>query len=1079
MNSIQAYEEKVKCRLLRILCLLVLCETASFAGTGGKISGRITDKATNEGVIGVNVVINGTTQGATTDARGDYFILGVPPGMYSVTASCIGYRRVTQTEVRVRIDQTTILNFALSEELIQSEGVTIVAERPKVELDLTSSKESISRDEIANSWGTSVKEAIADLASTNINGGIRGSFGTDVSYRMDGMDLRDPASNSNFGSVNLSTVQEIEVLTGGWNAEYGQANGSIINIITRKAEDRIRGVISYRMRPPGVYHWGRDFFGNQDFFSTVMETPEFWNPDGKWKSPWMADSLPGYSGGIPYYRAMSDTGRALAWKQYVDANPMKDYSKHMQWEEEITLYGPITDQIGFMISGRYKEGVTIYPSSLAFNPDMTFQGSLDWRIRTGTKLSLNAIFSKFKNSGTPRTSYQSSEEVGPDIEDQGFPYLTDPYSESRFWVYGTKGNSDEYTVRPPEKAQMLNLQAKLTHMFSDKTFMKVAFQHSHMEYRLDYLDVMRSGNFPNMNLPSTALPDTLSIPGSTLPGYGRDFPISFQSGYIRWGMPGDIWRNWSDSRTYVLKGDLTSQITKNHLVKSGFIFSLQEYQKTVHEGTMLGGTAARYAQVNDIIPETNHPYEGAIYAQDKIELGGMIVNAGLRLDFFNINKAVSTDIFDPLMISAETPGNPGKIGKVGYRPDGSGPDYYAPATQYALSPRLGISHPITETTVLHFMFGKFYQRPSWNKLLNMPEVIAQGDGFTYDMTTDWQLPDTTTVIYRFYGPKVGNPALTWEKMTQYEIGFEQNIADMLLFDFTLYVKDAYDLTSLGIDQGPASSSFQESGGSVDTRLYGDPYNPDGQVPGRNIRWLYTTVNGAWARVRGIEMKLGSRLRWINIDLSYNLSYLATGEYHYDRMYKSFPDGKRAEDRYTNGVWTPSNSKNNNTDNGNVGTDDAGWNPHNSAIMRLNITSPEDFGPVIFGCHPFGDWSISTSTRWVEGETYTWYPSDYTGERTPDNRRWEDRWNTNLNINKAFWRNSGLKVKLFVQVTNLFNNRHLRLLSDEPDRLLNGTQLTTYLTNGMLPFNSFTKEPAEWYWYTNLPMQMNIGMSIEF
>ncbi len=1069
----------MKHRFIEILCLLFLFENSSVASTAGKISGHITDKKTNEGIIGVNVFILGRSQGATTDAHGDYFILNILPGIYSVSASCLGFGKLTQTEVRVRIDQTTTLNFVLTEELVQTEGVTIVAEKPKVELDLTASKESISRDDLANSWGSSVTEAISDLTSTNIHGGIRGSYGTDVLFRMDGMELRDPGSNSNFSSVNLSTIQEVEVLTGGWNAEYGQANGSIINIITRKAEDRIHGVVTYRMRPPDVYHWGRDFFGDQDFFSTIMETPEYWNPQKKWKSPWMTDSLPGYPGTDPYYRAMSDTDRALSWKKYIDANPMKDYSNRMQWEQEITLYGPIADRIGFMLSGRYKEGVTVYPSAYAFNPEMTFQGSINWQIQKRTKVDLTAIFTKFVNSGTPRTTYQSSEEVGPDIEDQGLPYLSDPYSESRLWLYGTKGNSDEYTVRPAEKAQMLNVQAKVMHVFSDKTFLELSLQHSQMKYRLDYQDIMRSGNFPDVNLPWSELPDTASIPGSVIPGYGRAFPISFQSGYIRWGMPGDIWKNWSDSRTYIVKGDLTSQLTKNHLLKGGFILSLQEYQKIVHEGTMLGGTAGRYAQVNDIIPETNHPYEGAAYVQDKIEYGGIIVNAGLRLDFFNINKAVSTDIFDPLMISAVTPGNSGQIGKVGYRPDGSGPNYYRPETQYALSPRLGISHPITETTVLHFMYGKFYQRPSWNKFLNAPEVVARGNGFTYNMTTDWQLPDTTTVVYRFYGPKAGNPGLTWEKMTQYEIGIEQNIADKFSFDFTMYVKDAYDLTSLGIDQGPASTSFEESGGSVDTRLYGDPYSPDLEIPGSNIRWLYTTVNGAWARVRGIEIKLASMFRWINIDLSYNLSYLATGEYHLDRMYKSFPSGQLGEDRYTNGAWTPNNTKDNNFDNGNVGTDDAGWNPHNSALLKFNIASPEDFGPFIFGCYLFGDWSISTSTRWVQGEIYTWYPTDYTGERIPDNRRWEDRWTTNLNVNKSLRLFSGLKVKLFVQVTNCFNNKHLRLFSDGTDRLLNSNQLTTYLTQGILPFNALTKEPAEWYWYTNLPMQMNIGTSLEF
>ncbi len=133
--------------------------------------------------------------------------------------------------------------------------------------------------------------------------------------------------------------------------------------------------------------------------------------------------------------------------------------------------------------------------------------------------------------------------------------------------------------------------------------------------------------------------------------------------------------------------------------------------------------------MNDIISIKDHPYEGAAYVQDKIEVGGMVVNAGLRLDFFNANKNVSSDIYDPLMISALTPGNSGTIGLVGYRPDGSGPGYTRTPTRYAISPRLGISHPITETTVLHFMFGIFNQRPPWQKLLANSVVWTDTRGF--------------------------------------------------------------------------------------------------------------------------------------------------------------------------------------------------------------------------------------------------------------------------------------------------------------------------------------------------------------
>jgi len=162
---------------------------------------------------------------------------------------------------------------------------------------------------------------------------------------------------------------------------------------------------------------------------------------------------------------------------------------------------------------------------------------------------------------------------------------------------------------------------------------------------------------------------------------------------------------------------------------------------------------------------------------------------------------------------------------------------------------------------------------------------------------------------------------------------------------------------------------------------------------------------------------------------------------------------------------------NNTDGGGIGVDDAAWNPHNSVLVKLSAKSPPDFGPSFGGVHIFGDWSLSSSTRWVQGDEFTWYPSDYLDIKLPNNRRWEDRWNTNLNVTRNIHLMNNVSMRLFVQVTNLFNSRHLRQLG--------GTELDNYMTAGILPFQSTTKEPTEWNWYTNQPRQIYFGTTIEF
>lgn len=276
-----------------------------FAGTTGKIAGRMVEAKTGEGLPGVNVVVQGTGLGAVSDPDGYYSIINIPPGSYSVKASLIGYATTVVAEVRVKIDQTTEVNFSLRQEAVEMGEVVIVAEKPKVERDLTASKQSLNREEVVKSWGTDLNEVISDLPGKNINGGIRGGFGLDVAYAVDGMDMRDIGSNTNFTTVNLSTIQEVEVLTGGWNAEYGQANGAIVNVVTRSSRDRLHGIASARMRPAGKYHWGQNIYDPNGVFRTTMTTPDFWNPQSTWQTRWMEKPVAGYDGRLAVFRSMT------------------------------------------------------------------------------------------------------------------------------------------------------------------------------------------------------------------------------------------------------------------------------------------------------------------------------------------------------------------------------------------------------------------------------------------------------------------------------------------------------------------------------------------------------------------------------------------------------------------------------------------------------------------------------------------------------------------------------------------------------------------------------------------------------
>ncbi|MBD3290168.1 TonB-dependent receptor plug domain-containing protein, partial [candidate division KSB1 bacterium] len=1022
------------------------------------IAGTVQDAKSGEALPGANVFIDNTSLGAATGLDGNYFILNVPPGNYSLKVTMIGYKSTMVKNIQVKIDQTTPVDISLIPTHIEGEEVVVVAERPAVEIDLTASKQTMSTEDIDRSWGTELEEVISDLPGVNINGGIRGGFGLHEAYRVDGMDMRDVGSNTNFKTVNLSTIQEVEVLTGGFNAEYGQANGAIMNIVTKSASDRIHAIYNYRMRPAGKYHWGKYIYGADTFQRTVMCTPEFWDPNSTWQSQWMDEAMPGYGGDIEPFVNWTPEQRAEWWKNFVndeDFHAQMNYAERMEWETELTVYGPLTKKLGFMLSGRYREGVPRYPSALKYNPDMTFQGALNYQLSTNTKFEVSGVYTKFKNSGASKTNFASTEDTYHD--NSPFPFVTSPYDRYTYWMYGASSSS-QWNIRAPEYSEFFSLQGKITHTFSPRTFMQVAVQHSRMDYRMDYRDVMKTAFYPDSELPFVPA----EYPYSGL-------PIQSSIASYKWAFPGDVWSNRVRTNNTTIKYDLTSQIMIHHQIKTGVLFSYQKFDKVLHDHQNLEVGKEPDIHVTDLGPSTSHPYEGAFYIQDKMEFEGMVINAGVRVDFFDANKTVAANFFDPLMISDRADDNPGLIGRISFNPDGSGDAYKETPTRWAVSPRFGISHPISENTVLHFMYGEFYQRPPWQKIAGPILVETNAplpeEGGNSELNLN---PDSVLVNYNFYTHYNPNPALEFEKMTQYEVGVKQNIADMFNLDVTMYYRDAHNLTSRGISRG--SNAFNNTriasmsrSRYVVARLYGDPSGSDDRILGKSIGLFETYVNGAWAQVRGIEATFGTKFRYINLRANYTLSFLTSGVYHVYHAFQYYPDKN-----------TFSGADNN--DNGTNGVDDDAWNPHNSAFLKLSLMTPKNFGPVILSFYPFENLTLHTSTTWAQGSRFTYYaPGTPDRLRVPNNRRWKDRWNTNMNITKEIELSQSITFNLSVQVKNLFNQKHLRL----PGSSDRSNDRIRYFEEGKLPVHDITLEPLEWNWYYNRPREIYVGMGLEF
>ena len=218
-------------------------------GTTGKITGHIRDALTGEGLAGANIMIEGTYMGAATDLEGYYVILNVPPRVYDVKVMMIGYTTVRSTGARVSIDFTTKLDFQLRQAVLEGEEVSVTASRPIVRKDLTSSLSIVGSEELAEMPVEEFVDILALQAGIVVGSGgeihMRGGRSSEISYMVDGLSVTDPFSGEIAIEIENASIQELQVISGTFNAEYGQAMSGIIDIVTKAGGDKFQGNISF------------------------------------------------------------------------------------------------------------------------------------------------------------------------------------------------------------------------------------------------------------------------------------------------------------------------------------------------------------------------------------------------------------------------------------------------------------------------------------------------------------------------------------------------------------------------------------------------------------------------------------------------------------------------------------------------------------------------------------------------------------------------------------------------------------------------------------------------------------------
>ena len=727
--------------------------------SSGILSGEVTESKTGEKLPGVNVMIKGTYYGTATDIDGRFIIKNINPGSYDMQVSMIGYKVVLKTGVKIEEGSTVDLQFALEETVLSfGEDVIVMGKKPLFDVNETSSVARVRKEDIENKVVSSVEDILSEQIGVTTQDNeihIRGGRIDESMFIVDGFSVKDPLSGySGNLFVNPDAIEELEIITGGYSAEYGQAMSGIVNIKLKEGRDLYEGALKYssdRLLPDNYNSDRLEFnLGGPDFlFETV---PSLFNIN-----------LPGrFSFFLNGYGKMYDGNLPTASKLY----PHKYWSLPFMSEKN-------EDDIINKLSGRE-------------NNDWHFLYKLTWALTPKKKMSI---------------SYDASMNIN-----QGY-YMPRAFS-STYFPYSYMNILDNYNTITRD-TRLFNLN--WTHTLSTKSFYEftigkfTSMEHSAVqdkswtEYqeRLDLEPI-------NYNLDNTDQDGNVQIT------YGDEF---YDTGFA------PEWYDLSSENTR-MDLDWTVHTTSGHKIKSGFEHTITDIQ-VLDIDEPWSGSSGFGVNYDNYSAKT---YFGAFYLQDKISFEGMTLNIGLRTDYWIPGRYVESAINDTsnIIITDEAR----KLFKEEtFDFPWLGDNYRMKAR---LSPRFGISHPISDNDVLYFYYGHFSQLPTFQYVYAKINSKAQS---TYQV--------------------FGNPNLNPKTTVQYEIGVKHRFSEDQVFELKAYWKDMFD---------------------YETSQTIKPSNPKYANLSFNMYF-----NADYARSRGIEAILKSRFlaNWY-LDLNFNYS-LITGK----------------------------------------------------------------------------------------------------------------------------------------------------------------------------------------------------------
>jgi len=719
-------------RILDLFFFMFCITSLATAGVTGKIAGKITDAKTGDALVGVNVIIEGTAMGAATDLEGDYFILNVPPGTYTVMASMVGFETVRITGVLVNADRTITVNCSMNTTAIELAGVTVVAKRQDVRQDVSSSQVTATSVQVIETPLVQDFDDYIQLQAGVEGELIRGGSRDQVGLVVDGLTMVDNVYNKPINIVNLSAIEEVTLIKGGFQAEYGNIRSGMINVVTKEGKKNYRGGVDYRYTLPALKHRGYSIFDHRNFSLRPYLDPDVcWvgTKNGNWNT-YAQQQYPEFEGWNVYAARLNNDDDPsndmtpeqcrdlFIWQHRADGSDALGHPHPGKYGEkpdqnlDVSFGGPVPvigkylGDMTFFASVRDNVTQTTFPSARENKHIRNLQIKLNSRISSSMKLGIESMIGRSELPG----------------------------EEGGYFPHGGTPMDVEQSV----------LGVTLDHVLSSRTSYNVRFsmvslkndQYGARTLR-DTTKIRQFGNIWVDEQPWGWIP---------VSGYQRSVGDAVVLGGVGAGE-----RNFTKITTYNLKFNFISQINKYNEIKTGFDLVCDDID--VWEG------------VEDLDPTDNYlidweqsPIRVGAYVQDKLEFEGVIANVGLRLDWNNPNTEwYTTDPYSKYfsrifknLLEKEAPKEKAK-------------------GQLTVSPRIGISHPISDVSKLFFSYGHFYSMPpSFDMYMINYGVASSGI------------------------ERIGNPSLKMPRTIAYELGYEHKIANMFLLTLTGYYRDVTD-----------------------------------------------------------------------------------------------------------------------------------------------------------------------------------------------------------------------------------------------------------------------------------------------